>query len=73
MSTWKTILYWLHFNPKAKHLVYYGPHPCPVCGHYICKVAFEQGGQAYDYPESIIYPNTPWTPHVCTVYHADLM
>jgi|SRR5690348_4831909 len=45
--------------------IYYGPHPCPACGYTICKVANEQGGEAFDYPVGPIYPNTNWTIHNC--------
>lgn len=56
-------------------LVYYGPHACADCysdlpldavrpAVMIAKLSFEQGGQAFDYPDGPIYPNTVWTPHV---------
>jgi hypothetical protein len=50
---------------SAKDLIYYGPHKCHRCDKIICKVAVEQGGEEYDYPEGPIYPNTDWVLHVC--------
>jgi len=45
--------------------IYYGPYKCEGCGRMICKLAREQGGDAFDYPEGPIYPNTNWVLHVC--------
>lgn len=45
--------------------IFYGPHECDICGKTICKTAIEQGGEAYDYPSGIIYPNTEWKKHSC--------
>jgi hypothetical protein len=44
--------------------VWYGPHPCGVCGATIAKKSEEHGGDEVDYPEGPIYPNTEWKPHV---------
>lgn len=45
--------------------IFYGPHECDVCGKTICKVSKDQGGEEYDYPTGIIYPNTEWKKHSC--------
>jgi hypothetical protein len=52
-------------NKNSKALVYYGPHLCAECGETICRASLEQGGQKFDYPAGIIYPNTPWIEHSC--------
>lgn len=49
----------------ANNLVFYGPHPCERCGEEIAKVAREQGGDEYQYPEGPVYPNSEWRPHKC--------
>jgi len=46
--------------------IYYGPYPCTNCRQPICKLAEEQGGETFDYPQGPIYPNTNWTIHTCT-------
>src|SRR5438105_1294622 len=43
---------------------FYGPHACATCGALICKASREEGGEEFDYPEGLIYPNTVWRPHV---------
>jgi len=50
---------------KDKGIIYYGPHSCSNCGRMICKMGTEFGGNAFDYPEGPIYPNSEWHPHVC--------
>lgn len=53
-------------NPNIDDRVFYGPHNCSGCDNLIVKAAVEQGGQEFDAPEGPIYPNTQWTPHVCS-------
>ncbi len=56
------------FNPRHKGLIYYGPHFCPHgCGKMIVMTAREQGEHIFDAPESIIYPNTLWPRHECSI------
>ena len=50
---------------RSSRIIYYGPHACERCGRMICKMALENGGNAFDYPDGPIYPNTEWHPHVC--------
>ena len=45
--------------------IFYGPHPCSDCGKMICKASHTQGGEAFDYPDDPIYPNTEWKRHNC--------
>lgn len=45
--------------------VFYGPHPCRLCGDTIVKASRAQGGAEYDEPDGPIYPNTQWVPHTC--------
>lgn len=51
-------------DPRA---IYYGPHACDKCGKMICRLALEQGGEKFDYPEGPVYPNSKWNPHICVV------
>lgn len=50
---------------RNSKIVYYGPHGCERCGALICRMGFEWGGNAFTYPEGLIYPNTEWHVHVC--------
>lgn len=50
---------------RSSKVVYYGPHACENCGRMIAKMGKEFGGNAFDYPDGPIYPNTEWHPHVC--------
>jgi hypothetical protein len=54
-------------GPTDPRIIYYGPHECDVCGRTICRVALEQGGDKFDYPEGPIYPNTEWRKHSCNI------
>ena len=58
-------------NPTDPDIIFYGPHACEDCGVMIAKASREQGGEAFDYPEGPIYPNTPWAPHVHRPVTAD--
>lgn len=51
-------------GPTDRKLIYYGPHECQ-CGARICRVALEQGGEKFDYPQEPIYPNSVWKRHEC--------
>jgi len=50
---------------RSPKIIYYGPHRCEECGVMICRVAREQGGDSFDYPDGPIYPNTQWKEHQC--------
>lgn len=50
---------------RSTRIVYYGPHPCQICGAMICKASDHQGGSAFNYPDEPIYPNTEWHAHFC--------
>lgn len=52
-------------NPQ---IIYYGPHPCDLCGTVIVRGSIEQGFglMRLDYPDEAIYPNHKWTEHVCS-------
>lgn len=52
-------------SPSNMAVIYYGPHACEECGALICRVALEQGGDKFDYPTGIFYPNTQWNHHEC--------
>lgn len=49
--------------------VFYGPHPCEICGREIAKASSQNGIDAskeiYDYPEGPVYPNSIWNKHEC--------
>ena len=45
--------------------VFYGPHPCDVCGKTIAVASRTQGGEKFEYPDGPIYPNTVWARHNC--------
>jgi len=45
-------------------ITFYGPYACG-CGDTICRASNAQGGMAFDYPATPIYPNTNWIQHVC--------
>lgn len=50
---------------RNSKIIYYGPHECTNCSRIICKMGSEFGGNAFDYPQGPVYPNTEWHPHVC--------
>ena len=50
---------------RNSRIVYYGPHECSNCGISIAKMGDEWGGTAFTYPDTPVYPNTEWHPHVC--------
>src|SRR5207253_2095078 len=54
-----------HLTFRSSKIIYYGPHACSNCGVLICKMGTEFGGNAFNYPNGPIYPNTEWHPHVC--------
>ena len=51
---------------RSSRIIYYGPHACENCGEVVCKMGKEFGGNSFDYPNTPIYPNTEWHPHVCS-------
>ena len=51
---------------ELKRAVFYGPHPCEVCGKRIAKAARANGGAAFDFPDEGPYPNTEWRLHECS-------
>jgi hypothetical protein len=66
--------------------VWYGPHPCGVCGETIVKAALESGGAEFDVPEilmrvydrgsearnpGLVYPMV-WKPHVHVMKHGSI-
>jgi len=59
---------------REPHRVFYGPHPCQVCGNLIVKegVRGKDGGAEFDVPDGPIYPNTAWRPHVHREYDEKL-
>ena len=50
---------------RNSRIIYYGPHECQNCSQMICKMGQEFGGNAFDYPQGPVYPNSEWHPHVC--------
>jgi hypothetical protein len=50
---------------RSSKVVYYGPHSCANCGKTVVKMGVEFGGNAFDYPDEPIYPNTEWHVHIC--------
>ena len=54
-----------HLTFRSQELVYYGPFQCEYCGVTICRMAKDQGGNSFTYPDGPIYPNTIWESHIC--------
>ncbi len=50
---------------RSSKVVYYGPHPCPICGVLVARMGDEFGGSSFTYPDGPIYPNTEWHVHAC--------
>lgn len=50
---------------RNSRVAYYGPHECPNCGDMIVKAGTEWGGAVFTAPDTPIYPNTEWHPHIC--------
>jgi hypothetical protein len=53
-------------NINAQDIIWYGPYPCPACLQLIIKASRLDGGIELNCP-TLIYPNTVWEEHCCSV------
>jgi hypothetical protein len=54
-------------------IVYYGPHPCDLCGQGLIAKSGNGWKPVYrfDYPHPPVYPNAQWREHVCYSWKVD--